>query len=332
MPSNSANNPPISDPVPAVSVILCAYRPRPEFLNRVLASLCEQSLPRSSWEFILVDSASPEPLAGNPAIFQIPGARQVRALEPGLALARLLGFAASRAPRLAFVDDDTVLDRDYLRTALEFLEAHPRVGAVGGRIRPEFLAPAPPWFPEFAPLLALRDFGDQPLTATFTARKSGPPRYPNYAPIGPNVSDRGHFDRYVRSCRENPERLKFGRNGVSLASGEDNDYMIGILQGGGEVAYCPGMVITHIIPPERLEPAYLARLAHASSKTWVQVLALNGISPWPAIAPWSAAPRKLKAWLKIRPWTGPAARIRFANTCGHFDGRIRRPRAVLSTR
>ncbi len=32
---------------------------------------------------------------------------------------------------------------------------------------------------------------------------------------------------------------------------------------------------------------------------------------------------KAKAWLTLRAWSGPAARIRWAGACGHFEGRIR---------
>jgi glycosyltransferase involved in cell wall biosynthesis len=45
-----------------VSVILCTHNPRPDYLDRVLASLRGQTLPAEQWEFLLVDNASRQPL------------------------------------------------------------------------------------------------------------------------------------------------------------------------------------------------------------------------------------------------------------------------------
>jgi len=238
-----------------------------------------------------------------------------------LALARTLGCSNAAAPLIAFIDDDTVLAPDYLATAVGFLAAHPQVAAVSGRISPDFEVSPPSWIHEFNTLLALRDFGDQALISCPPTGANTLPEYPRFAPVGVNICRREFFNRFRENCDKHPVHFSFGRNANSLASGEDNDFIISIIRSGAQVAYCPELQITHIIPERRLTPNYLGRLNRASSKTWLQVLLLNGISSWPAISRWTLPLRKLRAWFSYRAWRGPREWIRWQGACGHFEGR-----------
>ena len=72
----------------SVSVILCTHNPRPDYLDRVLASLRGQTLPAEQWEFLLVDNASKQPLAETWDISWHSCGRHVREEELGLTGAR----------------------------------------------------------------------------------------------------------------------------------------------------------------------------------------------------------------------------------------------------
>lgn len=301
-----------------VSIILCTYRPDAGYLQRVLDSIHGQSLATGACELIVVDSASPDAVAGLPGLRWPSATRIIRAPAPGLALARTIGFSASRAPLIAFVDDDTVLAPDYLTSGIALLELHPSVAAISGRIRPEFEVPPPEWVTDFNALLAIRDFGSDTLISDPNTRDV----YPQFAPVGVNICRREFFEQYVHACESDSTHLDFGRKGTSLASGEDNDFIMSVLRSGAQVAYCPTMWVTHLLPARRLETKYLGRLNRASSRTWEQVLWLNGFTDRPRIANWTVPVRQYRAWWRCRTWRGPREWIRWQGACGHFEGRV----------
>ena len=41
-----------------VSVVICTYNPRMDYLERVLEGLSKQSLPVRQWELVVIDNAS----------------------------------------------------------------------------------------------------------------------------------------------------------------------------------------------------------------------------------------------------------------------------------
>src|SRR5712691_6902938 len=99
------------------SVIICTHNPRMDYLARVLTALKEQTRSKELWELLFIDNASDEPLAGRVYLSWQPNAKHVRETAIGLTSARIRGINESRGNLLVFVDDDNVLDRDYLEQA-----------------------------------------------------------------------------------------------------------------------------------------------------------------------------------------------------------------------
>jgi glycosyltransferase involved in cell wall biosynthesis len=134
---------------PGVSVVICVYtEDRWEDILAAVSSVRAQSRP--PLETLLVvdhNTALLDRLSS-----QYKDADDVRVLANagprGLSAGRNTGIAASRGEVVAFLDDDAVAERDWLR---RFAEAYadPRVMAVGGRTVPVWASGRrPAWFPE----------------------------------------------------------------------------------------------------------------------------------------------------------------------------------------
>jgi hypothetical protein len=166
------------------------------------------------------------------------------------------------------------------------------------------------------------------LTTDFHKTGNGSPAvlrdYPAFAPIGAGMAIRRAAAReWSRQTTEDPRRQLLDRRGQSLASGGDCDMNLTCLRAGWEVGYFPQLSLTHLIPARRLTREYLTRMNHESSRTWVQVLSVHQIVPWPKIRPWTVWPRKVKAYFRSRAWKGPVEHIRYKGACGIIEGRAR---------
>lgn len=123
--------------LPSVSVVMPTFR-RPDLLTRCLQALLAQDLPAQAYEIVVVDDGphadtreAVEALAapGGPAIRYLPNTGSVH----GPAAARNLGWQAGRADLVAFTDDDTVPEPDWLSKGLA--ACGPRVDAAWGHVR-----------------------------------------------------------------------------------------------------------------------------------------------------------------------------------------------------
>src|SRR5712671_4531106 len=73
MPGAGIAQPPVPVRTAEISVVLCTYNPREDYLRRVVDGLRAQTLPQGQWEFIVVDNASNPPV-GEASIFSdLPG-------------------------------------------------------------------------------------------------------------------------------------------------------------------------------------------------------------------------------------------------------------------
>ena len=304
-----------------ISLVLCTHNPRWDYLSRVITALKNQTLPVQQWELLIVDNASEQPLESCLDLSWHPMATVIREERLGLTHARLCGFRAAKATLMVFVDDDNVLEQDYLARVVEIFRDQPHIGAIAGKSFPQFEVKPEPWIKQYYSVLALRDFGETPLTTSGNQGALTAESYPYFAPCGAGMALRTSlFANYTAQVANNPARLALGRTGKQLTSGEDNDLILTLLADGWGVGYFPELKLTHLIPTQRLQADYLARLNYATSRSWVQVLGMHGIRPWKKIPTWTVFLRQLKAAVYYQPWQSVAAYIQWRGACGTMAG------------
>ena len=237
-----------------LSVIICSHNPRSDYFQRCIGALRNQRLPQNQWELVVVDNRSDEPLADRIDLSWHPSARIVREETLGLTAARLRGISESRGELLVFVDDDNVVDEDYLEVALGTRDERTFLGAWSGQCRPAFEQPPPEWTRRYWGNLAIREFDHDTW--------SNLPRLPRSMPCGAGLCVRRNVALHYLELHESGKRsFQFDRNGNSLLSGGDNDLAACSCDLGLGVGLITSLKVTHLISSERLTADYLARLA-----------------------------------------------------------------------
>src|SRR5947208_16907915 len=95
------------------SVIVCAHNPRTDYFSRVCDGLRMQTLPLDKWELLIIDNASPCPLASSWGVSWHPTGRPLPESELGLAPARRRGLQEASADLLTCVEDEYVSDEHH---------------------------------------------------------------------------------------------------------------------------------------------------------------------------------------------------------------------------
>ena len=239
---------------PSLSVIICTHNPRDEYFGQCLAALRAQTLDHDHWELVIVDNRSDDPVAPRLDLAWLHGSRIVREETLGLTPARLRGIVEATGDILVFVDDDNVLDPDFLETALRVAKQRPFLGSWSGQCRPEFEHSPPEWTRQYWGNLSLREFS--------TDVWSNLPRLAETMPCGAGLCVRREVAaRYVELHESGRRSFQFDRTGDSLISGGDNDLAACASDIGLGVGLISTLKLIHLIPPERLTEGYLARLA-----------------------------------------------------------------------
>jgi glycosyltransferase involved in cell wall biosynthesis len=295
-----------------LSVILPTYNPDASRLHQTLAGLRQQSLLIEKWELIIIDNNSNPTIAID--LSWHPNYKLIRENKPGLTYARLKGFENASGSIIVMVDDDNILDKNYLEHTLSIFNSNTALGAIGGKSIPLFEGSPPVWLKEFYSNLALRDLGEMPLISSWQNE------YPATAPIGAGMAIRKNaIQSYIEKISADKNTIT-DRTGNSLSSGGDNDMVIEILKSGWQVGYYPELQLTHIIPQGRMRSGYLAKLINNTNKSWVRLLEEHQINPWPKIPRWSVPLRKIKLWFTYRAWQNNVNYIKWQGACGLYDG------------
>ena len=234
-----------------LSVIICTHNPRADYLQRVLDALKVQTLPKTQWEFLLIDNASEARLSEKWDLSWHPRARHVREDQLGLTTARIRGVKESNGELLVFVDDDNILSSDYLEQALNIARAFPQLGVWGGSIKGVFETEPPSSLQGRLGMLAVGEISRDAWGTIKGINDACPP--------GAGMVVRKQIAEKFYAQAE-PLRLLLGRKGNVLTSGEDLDLAWFSCETGRGMGRFHRMQLQHLISARRLTVEYFERL------------------------------------------------------------------------
>lgn len=233
-----------------LSVIICTYN-RDKYILPLLKSIAANALPFSEYELIVVDNNCTDNTHGicmqfaadNPQV----NFKLLTEPEQGLSAARNCGIRNSSGDLLMYVDDDALVDNDFLQIYVDWFNQNPHCMAAGGPIEPKYDdCSEPKWMTSYtkALLTGWMNLGDN--IKEFPAGKY---------PVGCNSVFRKEVFNTVGFFN-----TALGRNGKNLMGGEEKDIFDKMRSHNMEITYLPTPVLYHIIPPVKLSKDYFDRL------------------------------------------------------------------------
>ena len=217
---------------------------RPVLLRATLASVARATHPRAMEVSVTVINNAFAPLEFEPELSAGPyPLRVLHERRRGKSAALNAGIAASTADYIGLIDDDEEIAADWFLVVERALEAR-QVDFIGGRTTLLPSAPGPPWVPPGYPaVLGSSDNGPQPVP---------------YGPGFEGMLDGGNAVISLAMLRAvGPYSTSLGpRVDRRLCSCEDEDMYLRLIDAGARGQYVPGMVVHHLVHPERLHKSY----------------------------------------------------------------------------
>jgi glycosyltransferase involved in cell wall biosynthesis len=229
-----------------LTVAICTHN-RSADLAGCLSALSLQD--PSGIQLLVVDSASAtdERLAIAELVGDHERVQLIRLEEPGLSRARNAALAATPAPWIAYLDDDTIPSGNWTAVALELVSnANPDCAVFGGKTSALFPA-------GMKPVLGRR--WQQLLSIVETSGEGD--RSARYNIVGANVIFRTDVLKKMGGFSTN-----LGRIGSSLLSGEEKVLLESIVGSGMRIWYTERLSVKHRVTPERLAYAWVRRRAY----------------------------------------------------------------------
>lgn len=252
-----------------LSVIICTHNPKEEYINRTLKALRHQLRVDHIWELLIIDNKSKVSLADLIDLSWHPNARIIREDQLGLTPARLRGIAESNAELLVFVDDDNILDPNYLFYAEALASEFPFIGAFGGSIEGEFEVNPPQHLLKYLHYIAVRKVEKDVWSNLYEYKTT---------PVGAGmVIRRAVAERYAALTHADPNRKLFDRVGDSLNSAGDIDMAFTAIDMGLGCGLFKKLVLHHIIPAGRLSDEYILKLYKSNLISTFRLDSVRGI-------------------------------------------------------
>ena len=232
-----------------ISIIICTYN-REKYIRPLLESIVKNDYPTTDYEIVLVDNNCTDNTHGVceqfAAAHKEVAFRYVIEPEQGLSAARNKGIKEAKGDIIIYVDDDALVDSDYIRQYAEHFATYPETMAAGGPIEPLYETKEPSWMSPYtkALLTAWMNYGTQ-------VREYPNGRYPG----GGNAAYRKEVFEKVGLFN-----TELGRKGNLLLASEEKDIFDKMKALGMKVLYLPTPVLHHCIPQTKLEEDYFNRL------------------------------------------------------------------------
>lgn len=239
-----------------LSIIVCTYN-RDKYLYGALQCIAENGFPTDAYEIVLVNNMSTDNTEAECQRFKndYPDVsfHYVVETDQGLSFARNRGIAESQGETLLFLDDDSYIQKDYLKNLQQQLDTHPEADAFGGKIDPVFeTGEAPKWLSKWNySWVSAIDMGDK--VCPFKSKAF---------PIGANMGIKKAMLKKTGNFN-----TQLGRSKKNLMGGEEKDLFERIRQHGGNIYYFPDVVVHHVIPPSRTTKEYVKHLGEGVGRS-----------------------------------------------------------------
>jgi glycosyltransferase involved in cell wall biosynthesis len=231
----------------SIDVVVCTYE-NVASLEVVLEALAGQDVPAGvDWGVLVVDNNCTD---GTPALLKRLEAEgrlpltTVRETEQGLTPARQRGVHETRRDWIAFVDDDCVVDPDWIAQAAAVARERPEAGGFGGVVELEWEREPPGYVQRHTWAYAHQDHGGEPR------------RVPALAGAG-MVLRRSALE--ATGWTERP--LLADRVGRRLVSGGDVEITLRVAA-RYELWFDPRLKLRHTIAAQRTTARHLAKLTY----------------------------------------------------------------------
>jgi glycosyltransferase involved in cell wall biosynthesis len=270
-----------------IDVVVCTYN-NAAGVEQVLERLRAQKLTSGfDWAVTVVDNASTDE---TPEVVQRAAERgdlQIRYVyeaRQGLTPARLRGVCETSREWIAFVDDDNLVDPNWLAAVSAAIHHRPRAGAIGGRVRLIWDQPPPQSATHFGFCFGEQDLGDHPRQVDCL--------------VGAGVVLRRQA---LLDCGWVNGPLLPDRIGKSLISGGDVEIALRVRAAGYELWYEPAAEMLHRMAAARAMRRYLLRINWALGGTSAVVSLLG----WPTdYGAWLLCQRRIARRRLGQAWRG----------------------------
>lgn len=232
-----------------LSVIICTYN-RDKYIYECLSCLAKNTK-QEGWEIVLVNNNSTDNTATECERFvrdyEPKNYRYFVEIQQGLSYARNRGIKEAKGEWFIFLDDDAMVEQDYIAKLADMLAKHPNIGAFGGQIEPFFEGETPNWLSPWA----------MGFVSAINLGEKEKPFPDNSYPIGANMG----ISR-TTIVKIGDFNTSLGRTGDKLLGGEEKDIFVRMRRANIPIYYFPNIKVHHCIPTKRTTEEFIAQLGY----------------------------------------------------------------------
>jgi len=219
---------------PIVSVVVSTYN-RVDLLERCMQSLQEQNANRKVYEVLIIDNNSKDSTKSAVRKYtdKVKNFRYFKEKKQGLSHAKNRGWKESRGEYVAYIDDDAISSKDWVKEIIDFIKRYPKIVAFGGPYFGYTNGKKPKWLP---PKYGNFSLGD----------RERPIKTPYESLSGSNTV----FKKKVLK-RQGGFKTDLGMKGDKLLYGEETKLIFDLVENRHEVYYSPNIKVRHLISKKK---------------------------------------------------------------------------------